>query len=112
MIAEALSRKRSRAGRIGGHMRWALNPDLIPDTSPATQAQRDGFQLGHGGHPDAYAHLPKDEQPKGLCRACPKRVAIPASADDATRERTAARLRSVHYSRLADLAVAKRRRTG
>lgn len=93
-------------------MRWALHRDEPPDTSHATAAQRAGFLQGHGGHPDAYAHLPKDEQPKGLCRVCPKRVAIRASVDDATRERTADNLRHVHYHRLALLAASKRRRTG
>lgn len=80
----------SRAGRIGGRMRWARHPEVKAGIFDAAHdAFRRSFLKGHS------------------CKACP-RVEIDQTMPEAQIRRAAEALRRAHYSRLAQRSAAKR----
>ena len=113
LTSEQVKRAQSLGGRIGAAKKHLLFGG--PSKAEAERARRAyaaSFEVAHGGNPAAYADIPRQLRPVGLCRACPDRVEIPATATPDKRREVAADLRSLHYGRLAFLAVAKRRATG
>jgi hypothetical protein len=112
VISEARRKQLSFAGRLGAYALWSRHPDRVPDVSVANEAREASYSIGHGGHPDDYAHLRRVERPVGLCVVCPKRIEVPPNLDDDQRDRVIADLRTRHYRNLAKRAVAARRRTG
>jgi hypothetical protein len=112
LTAEEVRRRQSLGGRIGAAKKKLMfgGPSMA-DAARARRAYRESFEVAHGGDPAAYADLPQRMRPAGLCRACPERIVVPETATPAERREFAAYLRSMHYSRLALLAVAKRRAT-
>lgn len=94
-ISEERRRQLSRAGRLGGLRRWIRHPEArhgVMDN--AQQTFRRSFLLGHG------------------CAACGDYVALDRKLPDDRRRALAERLRRFHYQRLAERAVAARRKNG
>ena len=112
LTAEQVRRAQSLGGRIGAAKKHLMfgGPSKA-EAQRARRAYQASFEVAHGGDPAEFADLPKRLRPVGLCRACPDRIEVPATANDEQRREFAAYLRSMHYGRLAFLAVAKRRAT-
>jgi hypothetical protein len=112
LTVEQVRRAQSLGGRIGAAKKYLLfgGPSKA-EAHRARRAYRATFEVAHGGDPAEYADLPKHMRPAGLCRACPDRIEVPVTATEDQRREFAAGLRSMHYSRLALLAVEKRRTT-
>ena len=113
LTAEQVRRAQSLGGRIGAAKKHLMfgGPSKA-EAQRARRAYRATFEIAHGGDPAEYADLPKRLRPVGLCRACPDRIEVPTTATEDQRREFAEGLRSLHYGRLALLAVAKRRATG
>lgn len=113
MTEEQVRRAQSLGGRIGAAKKYLLfgGPSMA-DAQRARRAYRASFDVAHGGDPAEYADLPQRLRPVGLCRACPDRIEVPEGWTPDHRREFADGLRSLHYGRLALLAVKKRRQAG
>lgn len=110
LTPEQVRRAQSLGGRIGAAKKHLMfgGPSKA-EAARARRAYRASFDRGHGGDPADYAGVALRLRPVGLCRACPDRIETPDTATPEERREFAAHLRSMHYTRLALLAVAKRR---
>jgi hypothetical protein len=112
LSVEEVRRRQSLGGRIGAAKKHLLfgGPSMA-EAARARRAYRASFEVAHGGDPAEYASLPQRLRPVGLCRACPERIEVPASATPEQRREFADGMRSMHYGRLAIRAVARRKAT-
>lgn len=108
---EQVRRAQSLGGQIGAARKHLMfgGPSKA-EARRARDAWQRSFEVAHGGDPAEYADLPKRLRPIGLCRACPNRIEVPETATDSQRREFAEHLRTSHYSALALLAVASRRK--
>ncbi len=113
LSVEQVRRAQSLGGRIGAAKKHLLfgGPSMA-EAARARRAYRASFEVAHGGDPREYADIPQRLRPVGLCRACPDRIEVPQDWTPDQRREFADGLRSLHYGRLALLAVAKRRARG
>lgn len=111
MTEEQVRRAQSLGGKIGAARKHLMfgGPSKA-DAHRAQRAYQASFEVAHGGDPAEYGDLPKRLRPVGLCRVCPSRIEVPATATDDQRREFARHLRTSHYGALALLAVESRRK--